>query len=89
MRRKTDEVDEDAFDPHDFLDGPWREIVTEIDAGDVDGELDAVEKTEHERSRPRRSVLKAIEDRRAELEDEEDLVDDGTPDDELSGDTGE
>lgn len=52
-------------DPRAFVDRtPMQKVIADIETGDYDSHLDAIEAAEKERSNPRTGVLDAMEDRR-------------------------
>ena len=59
---------DDDLDLEALSDSVWRRIVSAVEGGEIDGDLDRLHELETGRESPRDSVLEAIDARKAELE---------------------
>jgi len=65
-----DESGDATLDPYAFVDGHWNNVASEIRAGEADGHIAAVRAAENDRDgEPRNSIISALNEREAELED--------------------
>lgn len=61
----TEEGASEGFDAAGFVDESWQSVTSQIEDGEADDHLDAVEAAERDRDgEPRSSVIEAIEERR-------------------------